>query len=73
MNAGDPSRSGAAALRHSRRLQDKRFMESLLNGEGGLLKDALLGNVKVEGNLLDIKTFLACFDFSDEPVSLTVR
>lgn len=48
-------------------------MESLLNGEGSLLKDALLGNVKVEGNLLDIKTFLACFDFSDEPVSLTVR
>ena len=52
---------------------DKRFMETLLTGEGGLLKGALLGDVKVDGNLLDIKTFLACFDFSDEPFGLTVR
>jgi alkyl sulfatase BDS1-like metallo-beta-lactamase superfamily hydrolase len=52
---------------------DKRFMETLLTGEGGLVKGALLGDVTVDGNLLDIKTFLACFDFSDEPVGLTVR
>ncbi|MFG0381762.1 alkyl/aryl-sulfatase [Pseudomonas sp. zbq_18] len=52
---------------------DKRFMETLLTGEGGLVKGALLGDVKVDGNLLDIKTFLACFDFGDEPFGLTVR
>lgn len=52
---------------------DKRFMETLLTGEGGLVKGALLGDVTVDGNLLDIKTFLACFDFSEEPVGLTVR
>lgn len=52
---------------------DKRFMETLLTGEGGLIKGMLLGDVKVDGNLLDIKTFLACFDFSDEPFGLTVR
>lgn len=52
---------------------DKRFMETLLTGEGGLIKGALLGDVKVDGSLLDIKTFLACFDFTDEPFGLTVR
>ncbi|MEO4048904.1 alkyl sulfatase dimerization domain-containing protein [Pseudomonas sp. CAU 1711] len=52
---------------------DKRFMDSLLTGEGGLLKGMLLGDVEVEGNLLDIKTFLACFDFGEEPFGLTVR
>lgn len=52
---------------------DKGFMETLLTGEGGLLKGMVLGDVKVDGNLLDIKTFLACFDFSDEPFGLTVR
>lgn len=52
---------------------DKRFMETLLTGEGGLLKGALLGDVQVDGSLLDIKTFLGCFDFSEEPFGLTVR
>ena len=52
---------------------DKRFMETLLTGEGGLVKGMLLGDVKVDGNLLDVKTFLACFDFGDEPFGLTVR
>lgn len=52
---------------------DKTFMETLLTGESGLLKGVLLGDVKVQGNLLDIKTFLACFDFSEEPFGLTVR
>ena len=52
---------------------DKRFMETLLTGEGGLVKGALLGDVKVEGNLLDIRRFLSCFDFSDEAFGLTLR
>ena len=52
---------------------DKTFMETLLTGESGLLKGVLLGDVKVQGNLLDIKTFLACFDFSEQPFGLTVR
>jgi len=52
---------------------DKTFMETLLTGESGLLKGVLLGDVQVQGNLLDIKTFLACFDFSEEPFGLTVR
>ena len=36
---------------------DKRFMETLLTGEGGLVKGALLGDVQVEGNLLEIRRF----------------
>ena len=32
-------------------------METLLTGESGLLKGVLLGDVQVQGNLLDIKTF----------------
>ena len=52
---------------------DKRFMETLLTGEGGLVKGALLGDVKVDGNLLEIRRFLACFDFSDEAFGLTLR
>ena len=52
---------------------DKTFMETLLTGESGLLKGVLLGDVQVQGNLLDIKIFLACFDFSEEPFGLTVR
>ena len=52
---------------------DKRFMETLLTGEGGLVKGALLGDVKVDGNLLEIRRFLNCFDFSDEAFGLTLR
>lgn len=52
---------------------DKTFMETLLTGESGLLKGVLLGDVQVQGNLLDIKTFLACFDFGEQPFGLTVR
>ena len=52
---------------------NKSFMDTLLTGEGGLVKGALLGDVKVDGNLLDIKTFLGCFDFAEEPFGLTVR
>lgn len=52
---------------------DKSFMETLLTGEGGLVKGALLGDVSVDGSLLDIKAFLGCFDFSDEPFALTLR
>lgn len=51
----------------------KSFMDTLLTGEGGLVKGALLGDVKVDGSLLDIKTFLGCFDFEEEPFGLTVR
>ena len=52
---------------------NKSFMDTLLTGEGGLVKGALLGDVKVDGSLLDIKTFLGCFDFEEVPVNLTVR
>ncbi len=52
---------------------DKRFMETLLTGEGGLVKGALLGSVKVEGNLLEVRRFLSCFDFTDEAFGLTLR
>ncbi len=52
---------------------NKSFMDTLLTGEGGLVKGALLGDVKVDGSLLDIKTFLGCFDFAEEPFGLTVR
>jgi hypothetical protein len=52
---------------------DKRFMETLLTGEGGLVKGALLGDVQVDGNLLEIRRFLSCFDFSDEAFGLTLR
>jgi len=52
---------------------DKTYLDTVMSGENGLLKGALLGDVKVEGNLLDIKTFLGCFDFEDAPIALTVR
>ena len=52
---------------------NKSFMDTLLTGEGGLVKGALQGDVKVDGSLLDIKTFLGCFDFAEEPFGLTVR
>lgn len=52
---------------------DKAFMETLLTGEGGLIKGALLGDVTIDGSLLDVKTFLSCFDFTDEPFGLTLR
>ncbi|PKM24745.1 MAG: MBL fold metallo-hydrolase [Gammaproteobacteria bacterium HGW-Gammaproteobacteria-13] len=52
---------------------DKTYLDTVMSGENGLLKGALLGDVKVDGNLLEIKTFLGCFDFSDEPIALTLR
>lgn len=52
---------------------DKSYLDTVMSGENGLLKGALLGDVKVAGNLLDIKTFLGCFDFSDQPPMLTIR
>jgi len=52
---------------------DKTYLDTVMSGENGLLKGALLGEVKVEGNLLDIRTFLGCFDFEDAPVALTLR
>lgn len=52
---------------------DKRYLDTVISGENSLLKGALLGDVKVDGNLLDIKTFLGCFDFEDAPIALTVR
>ncbi|MBD9413961.1 MBL fold metallo-hydrolase [Pseudomonas sp. PDM16] len=52
---------------------DKTYLDTVISGENGLLKGALLGDVKVDGNLLDIKTFLGCFDFGDAPIALTVR
>lgn len=52
---------------------EKSFMETLLTGEGGLVKGALLGDVQVDGNLLQIRRFLACFDFADEAFGLTLR
>ncbi|KFJ91493.1 hypothetical protein JF55_11445 [Pseudomonas sp. 1-7] len=62
--------AGGTSLRLS---MDKRFMDTLLTGEGGLVKGALLGNVKVDGNLLEIRRFLSCFDFADEAFGLTLR
>jgi len=52
---------------------DKTYLDTVMSGENGLLKGALLGDVKVDGNLLDIKTFLGCFDFGDTPIALTLR
>ncbi|MGH8354304.1 MAG: alkyl/aryl-sulfatase [Pseudomonas sp.] len=52
---------------------DKTYLDTVISGENGLLKGALLGDVKVDGNLLEIKRFLGCFDFSEEPIALTVR
>lgn len=52
---------------------DKTYLDTVISGENSLLKGALLGDVKVEGSLLEIKTFLGCFDFEDSPIALTVR
>ncbi|MGB4072518.1 alkyl/aryl-sulfatase [Pseudomonas sp.] len=52
---------------------DKTYLDTVISGENGLLKGALLGDVQVDGDLLDIKTFLGCFDFEDAPIALTVR
>ena len=52
---------------------DKAYLDTVMSGENGLLKGALLGDVKVDGSLLEIKTFLSCFDFSDTPIALTLR
>ncbi|WP_041770394.1 alkyl/aryl-sulfatase [Metapseudomonas resinovorans] len=52
---------------------DKTYLDTVISGENGLLKGALLGDVKVDGNLLDIKTFLGCFDFDETPIALTLR
>lgn len=52
---------------------DKTYLDTVISGENGLLKGALLGDVKVDGSLLDIKTFLGCFDFEDSPIALTLR
>ena len=52
---------------------DKTYLDTVMSGENGLLKGALLGDVKVDGSLLEIKTFLGCFDFSEAPIALTVR
>ncbi|MDA8484886.1 MBL fold metallo-hydrolase [Pseudomonas resinovorans] len=52
---------------------DKTYLDTVISGENGLLKGALLGDVKVDGNLLDIKTFLGCFDFEETPIALTLR
>ena len=52
---------------------DKTYLDTVMSGENGLLKGALLGDVKVDGDLLDIKTFLGCFDFEEVPIALTVR
>ena len=52
---------------------DKTYLDTVMSGENGLLKGALLGDVKVDGSLLEIKTFLGCFDFTEAPIALTVR
>jgi len=52
---------------------DKSYLDTVISGENGLLKGALLGDVRVDGNLLEIKRFLACFDFGEEPIALTLR
>lgn len=52
---------------------NKTYLDTVMSGENGLLKGALLGDVKVEGSLLQLKTFLGCFDFSEEPIALTLR
>lgn len=73
-------RRGVAQLRRGidadtalRLTLDKTYLDTVISGENGLLKGALLGDVKVDGNLLDIKTFLGCFDFDETPIALTVR
>ncbi|MCY1550431.1 hypothetical protein D9M68_866860 [compost metagenome] len=52
---------------------DKAYLDTVISGENRLLKGALLGDVKVDGNLLDIKTFLGSFDFDETPIALTLR
>lgn len=52
---------------------DKSYLDTVMSGENGLLKGALLGDVKVDGDLLEIRTFLGCFDFEDAPIALTLR
>ena len=52
---------------------NKTYLDTVMSGENGLLKGVLLGDVTVDGNLLDIKTFLGCFDFSEAPIALTLR
>ncbi len=52
---------------------DKTYLDTVISGQNSLLKGAVLGDVKVDGNLLDIKTFLGCFDFADSPINLTLR
>ncbi|MGH8436317.1 MAG: alkyl/aryl-sulfatase [Pseudomonas sp.] len=52
---------------------DKTYLDTVISGENSLLKGAVLGDVKVDGSLLEIKTFLGCFDFEDAPIVLTVR
>ncbi|WP_137887978.1 alkyl sulfatase dimerization domain-containing protein [Pseudomonas sp. 2FE] len=52
---------------------DKTYLNTVISGENSLLKGAVLGDVKVDGSLLEIKTFLGCFDFADAPIALTVR
>ncbi|MHA6495102.1 alkyl/aryl-sulfatase [Pseudomonas borbori] len=52
---------------------DKTYLDTVISGDNSLLTGALLGDVKVDGSLLEIKTFLGCFDFEDSPIALTVR
>ncbi|WP_137819834.1 alkyl/aryl-sulfatase [Pseudomonas sp. 2FG] len=52
---------------------DKTYLDTVISGENSLLKGAVLGDVQVDGSLLEIKTFLGCFDFADAPIALTLR
>jgi hypothetical protein len=51
---------------------DTVYLDVLFSGESGCIKDALLGDVQVEGNLLDIKCFVGYFDFAETPIALMV-
>ncbi|MCU1718050.1 alkyl/aryl-sulfatase [Pseudomonas sp. 5P_3.1_Bac2] len=64
---------GIAADTTLRLTLNKSYLNSIISGDTSLLKGALLGDVKVSGNLLEVRRFLASFDFSDEPIALTVR
>ncbi|AYC33944.1 MBL fold metallo-hydrolase [Pseudomonas cavernae] len=52
---------------------DKTYLDTVIGGQNSLLKGAVLGDVKVDGNLFEIKRFLGCFDFEDTGIALTVR
>jgi hypothetical protein len=63
---------GGALLQHTQADHRHGLSGCLNERREWLLKDALLGDVQVEGNLLDIKCFVGYFDFAETPIALMV-